>query len=237
MRFLDLTLPTLAENLALDEAILLDAESKGGEVLRIWEWATPAVVLGAGCNLAEDVDEFACQADDVPILRRSSGGGTVLLGPGCLCFSLVLRYDRHPALAAIRSSYAYILGQVGRALADVVPGIEHAGISDFAVNGLKVSGNAQQRKRRHLLHHGTMLYAFDARTVGRYLRMPRRRPDYRRDRSHAAFLGTLPINATSLRRRLQEAFQADCMDGPWPADRVRALVREKYLTPEWTQRR
>src|SRR5271165_3148381 len=99
MHTLDLTLPTPAENLALDEALLLRAEDgAGGEVLRLWEWPRPAVVLGAGCRLAEDVDEAACVADGVPILRRSSGGGTVLLGQGCLLFTLVLRHDRDAAL-------------------------------------------------------------------------------------------------------------------------------------------
>ena len=110
MQFLDETLPTLAENLALDEALLLEAESgRGGEVLRLWEWPQPAVVLGSGCRLAEDADEAACLTGGVPILRRSSGGGTVLLGTGCLCYSLVLSYDRSPALRDIRSSYIHIL--------------------------------------------------------------------------------------------------------------------------------
>src|SRR4051794_35022284 len=91
MRFLDLTLPGAAENLALDEALLLEAEAgRAGEVLRVWEWPRPAVVLGSGCRLAEDVDEEACRRDGVPVLRRASGGGTVLLGPGSLCFGLVL---------------------------------------------------------------------------------------------------------------------------------------------------
>src|SRR5438309_11265473 len=94
MHHLDLTLPTLAENLALDEALLLDAETGGPEVLRLWQWPRHAVVLGAGGKLADDVYEDACRADGVPILRRSSGGGSVLLGSGCLLFSLVLRLDR-----------------------------------------------------------------------------------------------------------------------------------------------
>src|SRR5204863_255304 len=106
MHYLDLTLHTAQANLALDEALLLDAEEGlSGEVLRLWEWPERAVVLGSACRLGEDVDEFACAAAGVPILRRSSGGGTVLLGAGCLCFSLVLRFDRHPALAEIRPSY------------------------------------------------------------------------------------------------------------------------------------
>src|SRR6476646_5803774 len=91
MHFLDLTLSSPEEDIALDEALLLDAEDGlGGEVLRLWQWDQPAVILGSGGKLAEDVNESACAADGVPILRRSSGGGTVLLGPGCLCFSLVL---------------------------------------------------------------------------------------------------------------------------------------------------
>src|SRR5215469_11853041 len=61
MLYLDRTLPSAAENLALDEALLLEAEAgRGGEVLRVWEWPELAVVLGSGCRLAEDVDESAC---------------------------------------------------------------------------------------------------------------------------------------------------------------------------------
>ena len=65
-------------------------ERRGREVLRFWELPTLAVVLGSGGSVAIDVNVAACDADGVPILRRASGGGTVLLGPGCLCFSLVL---------------------------------------------------------------------------------------------------------------------------------------------------
>src|SRR5437762_4792073 len=132
MDFLDLTLPTLAENLALDEALLLEAEDgRGGEVLRVWEWPTPAVVLGAAGVVADDVDAAACAADGVPLARRSSGGGTVLLGPGCLLYSLVLRYDRSAELRAIGSSYRWILGRMIEALSPLQPGIAMAGSSDL----------------------------------------------------------------------------------------------------------
>src|SRR6478752_1287790 len=138
MRFLDLTLPGAAENLALDEALLLEAEAgRAGEVLRVWEWPRPAVVLGSAGRIADDVDESACAADDVPLARRSSGGGTVLLGPGCLLYSLVLRYDRAPELRAIGSSYRFILGRVAESLTPFQPGITMAGNSDLAADGRK----------------------------------------------------------------------------------------------------
>jgi lipoate-protein ligase A len=238
MQILDLTLPTLADNLALDEALLLEADAgRGGEVLRFWSWAEPAVVLGAGCRLAEDVDEPACRADGVPILRRASGGGTVLQGAGCLSFSLVLAYAREPILNDIRGSYNCILGRIGEALADLLPEIEHAGTSDLAAGGRKFSGNAQQRKRSHLLHHGTLLYAFDLGQVGRYLRLPARQPDYRGGRDHDRFLMNLRASPEELRRRLCAAWAADAHRADWPAETVRRLVEEKYSRAEWTQRR
>ncbi len=237
MRFLPLTLPTPAANLALDEALLLRAEAdEGGEVLRCWEQSSLAVVLGAGCRLDDDVDEVACRADGVPILRRSSGGGTVLLGAGCLLYTLILDAERAPELAGIRSSYAYILARVAAALPewnDVAP----AGISDLAAAGRKFSGNAQQRKRRFLLHHGTLLYAFDLSRVGRYLRPPPRQPEYRAGRDHAAFLRNMEAPADEIERRLRAAWGAETVEREWPAERVSQLVTEKYATEEWLRRR
>jgi lipoate-protein ligase A len=238
MHYLDLTLPSPAENLALDEALLLQAEAgQGGEVLRVWEWPHPAVVLGSGCRLAEDVDETACLADGVPVLRRSSGGGTVLLGAGCLLYSLVLHYDRSPALTEIRPSYQYILGRVGQALGGAAARVEQEGISDLAVAGRKFSGNAQQRKRHHLLHHGTLLYAFDLPRVARYLRLPPRQPEYRAGREHAEFLRNLTLPAEEVKGRLRVAWQADLEGSAWQEERVRQLAQEKYTSRDWIRRR
>jgi lipoate-protein ligase A len=238
MHFLSLTLPTLPENLALDEALLLQAEeAAGGEVLRIWEWPAPAVVLGAGSRLVDDVDEAGCQGDGVPICRRSSGGGTVLLGAGCLCYSLVLAYDRDPALTQVRSSYVYILERLRAALSDLIPGVACAGISDLARAGRKFSGNAQQRKRTHLLHHGTLLYAFDLSRMGRYLKSPPRQPEYRANRGHDEFLGNIPSLPEALRQRLSSTWSAVADYPRWPQDLVARLVAVKYARREWTCRR
>jgi len=238
MQFLDFTAGTFPENLALDEALLLRAEAgDAGEVLRTWEWPEPAVVLGAGGQLAEDVDEAACHRDDVPIGRRSSGGGTVLLGAGCLLYSLVLRYDLAPALAQLRASYCYILERIRSALEDTLPGIELAGTSDLAVGGRKFSGNAQQRKRRHVLHHGSLLYAFDLDRVGRYLRQPARQPTYRRDRNHEAFLTNVALGPEDIKGRLCAAWQAVASNVALPDDLIQELVATKYNKPEWTRRR
>jgi lipoate-protein ligase A len=236
--FLPLPLATLAENLALDEALLLDAEAgAGSEVLRFWQWPSPVVVLGAGVVVADDVDVSACEADGVPLARRASGGGTVLLGPGCLLFSLILRMDRAAELGHIGASYRYILGRVAEALADIQSGIELSGTSDLAVRGRKFSGNAQQRKRHFLLHHGTLLHGFDLKSIGRYLKLPPRRPEYRGDRPHRDFLMNLPDQPAAIAERLRRAWDARGERADYSAELVGRLVAEKYSQPEWIRRR
>jgi lipoate-protein ligase A len=238
MHLLDLTLPTPAENLALDEALLLEAEvGRGGPVLRFWECPRLAVVLGSGGILRDDVREDACAADGVPILRRSSGGGTVLVGPGCLCYSLVLNVTHTPELSAIRPSYCYILARIKEALGDLLPGIEVAGSSDLMCAGWKFSGNSQQRKREYLLHHGTLLYGFDLSLLDRYLNLPARQPEYRAGRAHGDFVCNLPCSRAKLQRRLQAAWQADGQAPAWPKALVQRLLAEKYLTEGWIRRR
>ena len=238
MQLLDLTLPSLAENIALDEALLLRAEEgAGGEVLRLWTWPSFAVVLGAGGVIADDVDVAACAADGVPIARRSSGGGTVLLGPGCFLFSLVLNMDRAPELTQINSSYRWILRRVAAALADFQPGIEPMGISDLAIGGRKFSGNSQQRKRRFLLHHGTLLHDFDLDAIGRYLKLPPKRPEYRANRSHRDFLMNLNISPGEIIQALRDEWAANDSLRDWPEGLVQQLVSDKFGTKDFVWRR
>lgn len=245
MLVFDYTCPDLHTNLALDEALLLQADEGGPAVLRLWEWPTPAVVLGASGRLAEEVNEAACIRDGVPLARRASGGGTVLLGRGCLLYSLILPYDVHPALADINASYRFLLSMVAELLQDLAPGLEHAGTSDLACAGRKCSGNAQQRKRHAVLHHGTLLYDFPLDAVALYLGMPPRQPEYRRRRPHADFLMNLSARRTELARRFSDVLPqklgvaARTILEPDGAirDRAQALVPEKYEKREWIWRR
>lgn len=236
MTRLNLSLAVPALNLALDEALLLAAEEDGGpEVLRLWESPTPMVVLGAGGSVAIDVNRAACEADGVPILRRSSGGGTVLLGPGCLAFSLILRMDRAPGLNMIQPSTRYVLNRTLNALR--LPDAVVAGTSDLAVNGRKFSGSAQQRKRTHFLHHATLLFNCDFDHVAKYLNAPERKPDYRGDRGHTDFLMNLPFPVVELKLRLIEEWQPAGEYRDVPLDRAEQIANEKYRRDEWNFRR
>jgi lipoate-protein ligase A len=237
MHLLDLTLPTAEENLALEEALLDLAEAGGAPagILRLWESARPFVCLGSNGKVADDVDADACAADGVPVLRRVSGGGTVLQGPGCLNFTVILPYDRDPELRGIHGSYRYILGRVAAALGT---GVEMLGGSDLTVGGgRKIGGNAQRRLSRVLLHHGTLLHGFDIAAMARYLREPPKRPDYRGARTHGEFAVNLALPGDEIRRRLIRVWEAAEPLPSWPASEVERLVRTKYSDPAWNLRR
>lgn len=186
-------------NLAFDDSLL---ESRR-PVLRLWESAVHFVVSGRSVKLQEEVDLAACAAHDVPVLRRSSGGGTVLQGPGCLNFSVVLPLDGRPELLNVQESYRVILAAIAEALS--VPGVQACG-SDILLNGRKFSGSAQRRSSGWLLHHGTLAYALDFDLLERLLPEPRRKPPHRNGRTHREFLTTLPLTADAIIQRISSAF-------------------------------
>ncbi|MGH9159667.1 MAG: lipoate--protein ligase family protein [Vicinamibacteraceae bacterium] len=196
---------TVSDEIEQDWALFHAVENGAPtETLRLWETIHPTVVIGRGGRVTDEVLEEACASDGVSILRRCSGGGAVVLGPGSLNYALVLSLVQRRELADLRRSYHVILERLAGALA--VRGLRPCGTSDLALNGRKVSGNAQRRGRRALLHHGTLLYAYDPRLSERYLRTPVRQPRYRRGRSHVDFLTNLPLTVEVLRQRVAAAW-------------------------------
>lgn len=207
LELLDVSLDCPKQNLALDDLLLAEVDSGlRAPVLRLWESPRQVVVLGRSSNSAIDVDLDACRAASVPVLRRNSGGGTVILGPGCLVFSVVLRADRNHT--SITAGIEFVLGKMARSLELAGCIATHAGTSDLIHEDRKFSGNSQRWKRNAFLHHGTLLYDADLASMSRLLRSPERQPDYRRDRSHADFVQNLNVDAQRLRNAIAEEWQA-----------------------------
>ena len=210
--------------LARDWAMFQSVEAGASERLcRAWQTTQPVVVVGRSSQIAADVILDACHEDGVPVVRRFSGGGAVVLGPGCLNYAVALSVVSRPALTQVRTSFQFILGRIVAALD--LPGLSIAGETDLALDMRKVSGNAQRHGRRALLQHGTLLCGFDPGLAVRYLREPARRPAYRSGRDHLQFIGTLPLSAEVIQRRLEAAWETighhSCAGtGPPPTGRI-----------------
>jgi lipoate-protein ligase A len=233
MKYVDLTLPAPSANLACDEA-LLDAcdDCPGAEILRFWEPRHYFVVLGYANRAAVEVNLAACRAEGIGVYRRCSGGGTVLQGPGCLNYSLVLDIAGDAALQSIASASRHILERQRRALAGVLGRtVRIAGITDLSLGSRKFSGNAQRRKRRALLFHGVFLLRFDISMMEKFLPMPSRQPNYRLDRPHGQFVTNLDVPASLVKAALREAWGAaeSCPSPP----ALPAELEQKYAGDEW----
>ena len=241
MKTLDLTLPTPAENLALDEALLDQAEKTEDhpEVLRFWESQQTFVVLGRGSKFAQEVNLEYCQQNNIPILRRCSGGATVVAGSGCLMYSLLLSYEKRPELRMLDYAHQFVMNKWLAAFGELELDVSMEGTCDLVYAGKKFSGNALRCKRTHLLYHGTILIDLPVEEIVNCLRMPARQPDYRNNRSHQDFIGLVPVERQALKNSIAKQWCATAAENEssivWPRTLTGELV-EKYNDEEWTQR-
>jgi lipoate-protein ligase A len=237
-----LTLPTPEENLACDEALLDECEAgRVGELLRFWEPAQYFVAVGYANKVETEVNVDFCKSRGIPVLRRCTGGGTVLQGPGCLNYSLVLRIGESGPLCSIVGANRFILGRNRAALEELAgTPVEMEGQTDLAIGGRKFSGNAQRRRKQFLMFHGTCLLDFDVLLMERALHMPARQPAYRMSRSHADFLTNLKVPAERVKAALARAWGAADRTGQASqtslVHRIRTLVAEKYALDNWNFR-
>ena len=238
--WLDADLPTVAENLALDEALLADAHDGllTGSVIRTWMARAPTVVLGSSSHVEQEIDLDTCRSRGVQVLRRPSGGLTVVLGPGCVMWSVIAPTPE--ATPSIERIHAAMLDPLCAALVVAGRAVVRRGSSDLAgaVDGIerKVSGNALRVRRQAVLYHGTLLDDFDLDLISQVLRHPPREPGYRAGRDHAAFVANLGLGRGPLEAAVRQAFGADTLRRNWPEEHVASLVRDRYLDVAWTHR-
>jgi len=144
--------------------------------------------MGSNERPEQVVDAAACSMHGVGVLKRCTGGGTVLQTSGVLNYSLVMpapdRLDLKDGFRQGTDVVCAILAAFG------VTGTPQ-GTSDVAVGERKISGNAQARRWKALLVHGTLLVDFDFELAEKVLRHPLREPEYRRGRGDRDFIVTL----------------------------------------------
>ncbi len=235
MHWFDLTIGSPEHDLALDEA-LLDSCEDGDlpALIRFWESPSYFVVLGYANQRILEANVSECAQKGIPVLRRCSGGGTVLQGPGCLNYTLILPEEMNGALSSISGTNKFIMERQKKAveLASGLP-IEVQGHTDLVLDGRKFSGNAQRRRRKYLLFHGSFLIRFNLDLIPEFLNMPSAMPDYRKGRSHAEFIMNLPVEPETLKQAIRQTWGVEHYLREPPLERVAKLVQERYGNEEW----
>jgi lipoate-protein ligase A len=218
------------DHLALDEALLL----AGRDAIRVWEFARPIVIAGRSTRIDDEIDRPHCEANQISIVRRCTGGASVVGGPGCLMYSIILSTESRPSLRRIDAAHDHVMTQVLNSLQQQLPDSQLQGICDLTWNNKKCSGNSLRVTRNCLLYHGTILYDFDLGLIAQCLKTAPRQPAYRAGRDHASFVTNVPFDSMQFGDDLCGQFQVagetglSSLLGP-----IRELRRGRYDDPAW----
>lgn len=180
--------PEAVREIALDFEMLEKAAE--GPAVRAWTCRTPAVVLGVSRDVAEEVDARECERRGVAILRRASGGGTVVIAEGTVQYAFLLPHDEATSIGEVKACCNAI---VRRALgeAGIAAALETDPSGDLRAGDRKVGGLALRRRRHATMLHGTLLARADLEGIAALLKHPAREPAWRQGRPHLDFLANL----------------------------------------------
>ena len=158
-------------------------------IFRFFESKTRAIVLSSSNKESEELNLEYCKQTNIPILRRRGGGGTVVLGPGCL----ILTFSFYAKDIFSNAKYFHMINDLWiNALSSELPvKLSQNGISDICYQEKKVAGTSIFRKKNLLVYQGSMLVEPDLSIIGNYLAHPSKEPEYRKGRPHKDFLTCL----------------------------------------------
>jgi len=239
-----------ALNMGTDEALISSvAEGTSPPTLRLYRWSPPCVTIGYFQSMEAEVDLAACASAKVDAVRRLTGGGAVFHDEE-ITYSLVAPLGHPLAPDDILESYRLICAGIVAGLGLLGAKASFVPINDIAVNGKKVSGNAQTRRRGCLLQHGTVLLGLDARRMFSVLRVPseklRGRPEPRAEGRVTSLRDVLEREvrfdeaARALAEGCSKAWDAELFpDRLTPTETAAAEVfgRTRFNTRAWNLRR
>ena len=232
-----------ALHMALDE-VLTDEVAAGRRppTLRVWEWASPAVVIGRFQSLRNEVDPDGAARHGIEVVRRITGGGAMFIEPGNTITYSLSAPESLVAGMSFEQSYAFMDAWVLEALRTL--GIEawYQPLNDITSSAGKIAGAAQMRRGRAVLHHVTMAYDIDADKMLQVLRIGREKLSDKATQSANKRVDPLRsqtgLPRTEVIARMIQTFRdvhglVDDAVRPDELARAEALAREKFASPAW----
>ncbi|MDP2923272.1 MAG: biotin/lipoate A/B protein ligase family protein [Candidatus Omnitrophota bacterium] len=171
-------------NMSVDEAILLSYSSSKIPTLRVYGWNKPFISLGYN----QDVKEIFASQNDIPFVRRITGGAAILHDRE-LTYSITCSLEDLNFPRGIKESYQFLcsflksfykkLGVEAKFAKDVFltrvgsygnfcfSTCEHF---DLVVDSKKIGGNAQRRKKNIIFQHGSIPQNVDFEAIRRTMK-------------------------------------------------------------------
>ena len=239
IRVLETGYSNAALNMAIDEALI---EHVGDTpILRIYGWRPAAVSIGYFQSIKEEVDLQKCSKIGVDVVRRLTGGGAVLHEFEVTYSFITRQYPQN-----IMESYRWICEAIVAAINRLGFDASFIPLNDIVINGKKVSGSAQTRRRNGvLLQHGTVLLGVDVDKMFSLLKVPSEKLKDKiikdvKERVTSLAGTTFGEVASSLKTSFATKFDAKLLADTMSTDefsRAKWLEERKYSSIGWNFRR
>jgi len=169
-----------------DQQILI---GKPDNKLFVWQPDNIYLVLGRSNQGEEAIDKNQESIESIKILKRPSGGETVLLSSNMLVIATLIAIQKgmKPKDYFVKANDIIIktLSEFG------VKNLSTKGISDISIGEKKILGSAIYKTSNAYFYHAILNIKEDISLISKYIKHPKREPDYRKGRSHTEFVTSL----------------------------------------------
>ena len=243
-RFVDSDLKEPAYTVAADEAMAL-ARSKGivPNTLHFYRRKYPTVSLGYFQKVNEALDFNFCEKNDVRIVRRITGGSAIYTDSNHLIYGLAVDEGTLPGTR--EQTFEHVCSAIVVALESLSIKASFKPINDVLVEGRKISGSAQMRRRGIILQHGTIVLRNEPEMMMGALKMDKNKIKHS-GLEPGTYVTSLtevmdgPFDLAKVKQALVKGFEKvfhinfdHCRFSKFENDKIDELVRTKYGTKEW----
>ena len=175
-------------------------------LVMIWQ-TSPCVMLGRYQVAAAEINMDYAKQENIQIVRRSSGGGTIFTDEGTFLYTVIgTGLNPQEAKEAVADLVIKTLGKLNLSA-------ELRGRNDILIFGRKISGIAQHSQNGYLCSHGSILYSADLETLTRVLRVDDEKIRTKAIRSVRCRVGNL----------------RDYSENPYSTEEFKTLFRENFF--------
>lgn len=236
-------------NMAIDEAIMQNCTAFGKPTIRFYGWKPAAISIGYFQSLMDEIDLKKCNELKVDFVRRITGGGAVFHETE-LTYSFVCSEESNLVSKNILESYNQICNGLILGFKELGLIAKFVPLNDIIINGKKISGNAQTRRQKTILQHGTILLKVDVEKMFSLLKVSNEKirdkliSDVKqRVTSIENELGkevSLQNCAIAMKKGFEKAFNAKLVEEKLTAEELKLaekIKKEQFSKKEWNFKR
>jgi len=236
-----------ALGLSIDDTLPLSLSQHGSPpILHLYVFK-PSAIVGKYQDINAALRLDRCRHREIEFNRRSTGGGTVIMGPKAVALGLGITLD-HPGLkGGINGIFESLSAVLLAALGDLGIRAEFRPKNDLEVRGKKIAGlSASLETEKAVLFHASLLVDFDIPLMLDIIHQPplklydkgyscfsQRITTIKEQLGHDVDMGTIIAaveNAFS--QRFDISFQADEPD-TWEKKSIQEFTTARYTNPDW----